>query len=185
MRTFRAVILGMVWILGCNHNDDMMQTIQVSPDNGETNIEINKTVALAFDSPMDKSVVQRNFHMMTKQKMQTVSDSMMLYMGMMGMMTHGDSLTIYDGMRRMMGNWMMRGTFTWNSDSTGCTFDPDSLMMANTQYAVHMGREMMKTTDGNMMQGTGMMSTGNHGMMGNAGGMMHDDRMISFTTGSK
>ncbi|MBL7960604.1 Ig-like domain-containing protein [bacterium] len=176
------VFFGLLWVVGCHDNDDMMQTLKISPNDGETNVALNKNIELDFDTPMARSVVQRNFHMMTTQKMQTIADSMMVYMVMMGMMTHGDSATIYDGMMRMMDNNTMRGTFVWNSDSTRCTFDPDSLMMPGTQYRMHMGREMMTMTG--MMQGNGMMSGDNHEMMGNAGGMMHGDRMTYFTTGN-
>ncbi|MBL7995218.1 Ig-like domain-containing protein [bacterium] len=182
MKISTMVLLGLLWVMSCSNNDDMMQALRISPKDGETGVALNKNIELDFDTPMARSVVQRNFHMMTTQKMQTIADSMMVYMVMMGMMTHGDSATIYDGMMRMMDNNTMRGTFVWNSDSTWCTFDPDSLMMPGTQYRMHMGQEMMTMTG--MMQGDGMMSDDNHGMMGNAGGMMHGDMMINFTTGN-
>jgi hypothetical protein len=182
MKISVMAIIGLLWVLGCSNNDDMMQALKVSPDDGETNVALNKNVTLNFNTPMVRSVVQKNFHMMTTQKMQSIADSMMIYMGMMGIMTHDDSAAIYTGMMRMMDSNAMRGTFTWNSDSTQCTFDPDSLMMTNTAYSMHMAREMM--TIAGMMQGDGMMSENNHGMMSVAGGMMHGDMMTNFTTGN-
>ncbi|MBL7995729.1 Ig-like domain-containing protein [bacterium] len=185
MRTMKIsamAIIGLLWVMSCSNNDDMMQALGISPSDGEINVALNKNVKLSFDTPMVRSVVQKNFHMMTTQKMQSIADSMMVYMGMMGTMTHDDSATIYSGMMRMMDSSAMPGAFMWNSDSTQCTFDPDSLMMAGTQYRMHMGREMMTMTG--MMQGDGMMSDNNHGMMGDAGGMMHGDMMINFTTGN-
>jgi hypothetical protein len=182
MKISSMAILGRLWVMSCNDNDDMMQALKISPKDGETGVTLNKNVILNFDTPMKRSVVQKNFHMMTIQKMQGIADSMMVYMGMMGMMTHDDSAAIYTGMMRMMDSDAMHGTFMWNSDSTQCTFDPDSLMMGNVEYSMHMGRDMMTMTG--MMQGDGMMSDGNHGMMGNAGGMMHGDMMTSFSTGN-
>lgn len=181
MELSAMVIIGLLWVLSCGNNDDMMRAFSISPDDGATNVALNKNVILNFDTPMVRSVAQKNFHMMMSSKMQGISDSMMTYMGMMGMMSHNDSLSIYDGMMRMMDSNTMHGTFMWNSNSTQCTFDPDSLMIANTPYAMHIGREMMTMTG--MMQGNGMMSNENHGIMGNAGGMMHGDMMIYFTTG--
>lgn len=169
-------------IAGCDNNDNTMDLMSVSPRDGESNVALNKNVTLSFDNPIARSVVQRNFHMMTTQKMAVIRDSMMTYMGMMGMMTHNDSLDIYDGMMRMMDNTAMHGMFTWNADSTQCVFDPDSLMIASTPYSMHMGQEMMSMVG--MMSGDNMMSSGNHDMMGDAGGMMHGDMMTSFTTGN-
>jgi uncharacterized lipoprotein NlpE involved in copper resistance len=182
MNILAMAIVALVWVLGCDNKDDMMQALRVSPDDGETNVALNKNVLLSFDTPIARSIIQRNFHLMTTQKMETIADSMMYYMGMMGMMTHDDSVTIYSGMMRMMDSNAMHGTFVWNSDSTECTFDPDSLMMANSQYEIHMGREMIAITG--MVAGNWMMSDDNHGMMGNAGGMMHGDMMIYFVTGN-
>lgn len=185
MRTMKIsamAIIGLLWVMSCSNNDNMTQPIRVSPDDGETNVALSKNITLNFDEPMVRSVVQRNFHLMTTQKMNGIRDSMMTYMGMMGVMSHGDSVSIYDGMMRMMDNNTMRGMFSWNADSTQCVFDPDSLMMGNVSYSMHFGREMMSMTG--MMDGEGMMSDGNHGMMGDAGGMMHGDMMTSFSTGS-
>ncbi|MBL7995570.1 Ig-like domain-containing protein [bacterium] len=182
MKISTVAIIGLLWVMSCNDNDDMMQALRISPNDGETNVALNKNVVLNFDTPLVRSVVQKNFHMMTTQKMQGIADSIMASMGMMGMMTHNDSATIYNDMMRMMDSNTMHGTFMWNSDSTQCTFDPDSLMMPGAQYQMHMGREMMVMTG--MMDGDGMMSNDNHGMMGNAGGMMYGDMMINFTTGN-
>src|SRR3990172_1782003 len=56
------------------------------------------------------------------------------------------------------------GRFTWNSDSTGCTFRSDSLLSPRTLYTIHMNREMTQM----MERRLGSMGT----MDGHLGGMM-------------
>jgi hypothetical protein len=67
-----------------------------------------------------------------------------------------------------------RGMFFWNSDSTVCTFRPDSMLSPTTQYMVHFGQEMVQ-----MME----MRMGSMGSMsGHGSGMMSSDMMFHFTT---
>lgn len=177
------IATAVLWLTACTKDDNSPPVLTISPENGETNVTLNKNITLEFPSQVTRSTVQANFHMMNNQKMTMIRDSMLNNMSMMGMMmNHNDSITIYNGMMSMMNRYRMGGTFIWNADSTQCIFDPDSMMTPNSEYAMHMGREMMQMM--NMTQGDGMMTDGNHGMMGNAGGMMQGDMVMSFSTGS-
>jgi hypothetical protein len=67
-----------------------------------------------------------------------------------------------------------RGTFSWNSDGTLCTFKPDSMMVPKTQYMMHL--------DGNVTQ---MMQSrlGSMNMMaGHGAGSLGGEMMFHFST---
>ncbi len=174
---FAVIALGAIALVGCSKKSSSMvdptvpTSLSVNPTDGQAAVRLDAGVALTFAKPVDRVTVERNFHLMSQRSMPDSvcpDRTMMPHGGMTGVMN--DSLM----MRHMGQVHSMGGRFTWNGDSTMCTFRPDSMMTPRTQYMIHMGREMMQ-----MMQ----RRMGDMGMMGNHGnGMMQDDMMLHFTT---
>ncbi|MBL7995730.1 Ig-like domain-containing protein [bacterium] len=189
MKTLCAILTtALVLILGCNREEVRSdEPLAVMPFEGATSIKRDANITLTFDKPVNPATLEKNFHLMTYQDMEMILDSMMSGTSMMTM----DSCRM-DSMMTMMDSVSMMGKFTWNQNNTECVFDPDSLMMTNREYTVHLGREMMQSIG--MNHGDGMMSDDNENMMGGmmdgtTGGMMGNesgmdgDMMIRFTTG--
>lgn|GEM_PF-1150528 len=168
-----------VVITNCNKADSPIaanttaQPYQVTPADGTTGVNLGQTIKITFAKPVERGTVERDLHLLSERSMGDSLCPMATKMGQ-GMM----SGTMMDDVMQpgMMSGAMMdtlqmrqhriRGTFTWNRDSTICTFKPDSLMMPQTQYMIHFGQQMMQMMErriGNM----DMMAGYGTGMMGN------------------
>ncbi|MBI4547193.1 MAG: hypothetical protein HY707_04380 [Ignavibacteriae bacterium] len=164
-------------MVGCtNHSMSLMDDVSsayfsVIPNDGDTNVPLDATIVLTFAKSVDRTVVEQNVHLISELAMADslcpVNDSMGHGMMQMAMI---DSTK----MNHLVDQHSMRGRFEWNDASTRCAFRPDSLMMPNMQYMIHMGREMMRMMENRM---------GNVGMMGGHGeSMMSEDMMYHFRT---
>jgi len=150
---------------------DKQQALIVSPADGSTGVQLNATVILSFARPVMEEIVEDNFHLISTKDM---ADSMSMGHPMMGhsnmMMAMLDS-TIMHHLDRYHST---HGGFTWNSDSTRCTFVADSMLSGNTQYMIHLGDEMVKM----MKEHLGDMGS----MPGMGTGQLSENIMLHFTT---
>ncbi|TAK62709.1 MAG: hypothetical protein EPO24_04770 [Bacteroidetes bacterium] len=179
MKTLLSIIslVLLLGIAGCSDDssssmpEDTQQQFTITPNDGATNIRLDASITLSFAQPVDRAVVQQNFHLISELAMADslcpVSDSMNHGMMNTAMM---DSMK----MNHVANQHSTPGTFIWNTESTKCTFQPDSMMMSNMQYMLHMGQEMMQMMNSRM--GTmGMMS-------GHGTGTMSETMMYHFRT---
>lgn len=142
----------------------------VAPADGQTNVRLDAGIVLSFAKPVDRTVVERNIHLISERMLadSLCPDSMMVsHGGMSGVMM--DS-----AMMRHVGRvHATPGRFLWDG-GTNCTFIPDSMMTPQTRYMIHLGPEMMQM----MRDRMGEMGT----MGGHGNGIMRDDMMLHFTT---
>lgn len=147
----------------------------LSPADGQTNVRLDAPVVLTFAESVDRAIVERGFHLINGSAM---ADSLCPLPSLMGQGSMMDSTasTMMDSstMHHLDQAHSMHGQFTWNTDTTFCTFKPDSLMTPRTQYIMHMDREMTQM----MEQRTGSMGT----MSGHRTGMMNGEMMFYFST---
>jgi len=148
--------------------------LQVAPADGATAVRLDAGVQLSFGVAVDRSAVERGFHLISEANMTgPCPDS--------SMGTHGS-------MDNIMGNPSMlahmdavhatHGGFSWNAAGTSCTFMPDSLMRPETHYMMHMSREML-----DMMGQMGGSMGGGH-MTGSGDMVAHFQTMTSDDHGS-
>ncbi|MBI5215919.1 MAG: Ig-like domain-containing protein [Ignavibacteriae bacterium] len=172
-----ALIVVMI-LVGCSNDDSMttmnnqpISSLTIAPTDGATNVRLDESITFTFIKPVDKKTTERNIHLVSQFAM---ADSLC---PVNNMMAHGDmNMAMMDSMKmnHLMNQHNSLGRFTWNGDSTQCTFTPDSMMMPNMQYMIHMGQEMMQMMQSRM---------GNMGMMNNHGtGMTSNDMMYHFRT---
>ena len=192
MRTMQIVTCLFVCIMAlvgvsCNKannpiaSSDLTQPYQIIPADGATGVNLGQTIKITFAKSVERGTVERDFHLLSERSM---GDSLCLMASMMGQgMMSG---TMMDAMMQpgMMSGAMVdslqmkehriRGAFTWNRDSTLCTFKPDSLMMPQTQYMIHFGQQMMQMMERRI---------GNMDMMaGHGNGMMENHAQFHFWT---
>lgn len=179
LKSFVVVVLVAIGVAGCSKNSSSPSgttrtppaNLTVSPSDGEGNVRLNAAVTFTFGRSVDRAVVERTVHLISERAMadSLCPDSLMMSHGGMSNAMMDSSM-----MRHYGQVHATRGRFTWNGDSTMCTFRPDSMMAPRTQYMIHMGREMMQMMRNRM---------GDMGMMGGHGsGMMQDDMMLHFAT---
>ena len=173
-----AALIIIAVIGGCTKdNQTSMMTgsttpqVTVTPSEGATNVRLDASLTFTFAKPVDQTITERNLHLFSQKDMQDSACPMGMGTGQ-GMM---DSAMMDSAMMsHLVAQHNTHGRFQWNSNGTTCFFLPDSMMMPNMPYMIHMGREMMQ-----MMQ----TRTGEMGMMGGHGtGMMSGDMMYHFTT---
>ncbi len=171
-----AIIIGLL-IVGCTKDasspvgDVQSTSFSVIPNDGATNIRLDAGVQFNFAKQVNRSDFERSVYLISEFAM---ADSMCPVSDSMG---HGNmDMAMRDSM--MMNHLDDRhgtsGHFQWSDDNKQCTFKPDSMMMPNMRYMIHMGREIMRMMEDQM---------GNMGMVGGHGsGMMNDDMMYHFRT---
>ncbi len=147
----------------------------LSPTDGQTNVRLDAPVVLTFAKSVDRATVERGFHLISASAM---ADSLCPLSSLMGQGSMMDSMTnsMMDSstMHHLDQYHSMHGQFAWNTDTTFCTFKPDSLMTPRTQYMMHMDRGMTQM----MEQRMGSMGT----MSGHGTGMMSAEMMFHFST---
>ncbi len=153
------------------YETDKQPALIVSPADGSTGVQLNATVTLSFARPVMEGIVENNFHLISARDM---ADSMSMGHPMMShsnmMMAMSDSAI----MHHLDRYHSTHGDFSWNSDSTLCTFFADSMLAGHTQYMIHLGGEMVKM----MKEHMGDMGT----MHGMGTGQLSDNIMLHFTT---
>ena len=164
-----------VFLTGCSdmnmsHNEELIK-FNILPSDGASNVRLDENIKLTFDKPMDRLIVERNFHVYSEKGM---SDSLCPL---------GASMNHTEMMLAMQSSAMMQhlsefhhleGSFSWNSESTVCIFTPGQMLMPDMLHMMHIQSGMM-----NMM--TERM--GNLGMMnGHGSGSMMNEMMMHFIT---
>jgi hypothetical protein len=145
--------------------------LSTTPSDGANGIRLDAQIALTFLKPVEKAVVENNFHLISERDM---ADSLC---PVSKTMAHGNmTMTMIDSgqMRHLDQIHATRGRFSWNSDSTRCTFAADSLMTPRTQYMIHLGRDMVEMVE----RRVGSMKM----MSGHGSGMMSSEMMFHFST---
>jgi hypothetical protein len=168
-------------ITGCSENSMMnmeeQTPISVYPSDNAYGVRLDERIVLNFAKPVNRQIVENNFHLISEKDMADSSCSFG------NDMNHGDmSMAMMDSakMNHLMDEHKTTGRFSWNSGSTECVFIPDSFMTPNMNYMIHFGSEMigmMNDMMGNMMGGTMM-----NGMEGMGTGDMTGHMMLHFTT---
>jgi hypothetical protein len=145
--------------------------LSTTPSDGSNGVRLDAQISLSFATPVEKAVVERDFHLISERDM---ADSLCPVSQMMG---HGNmTMTMMDSgkMHHLDQVHSTHGRFSWNSDSTRCTFAADSMMAPRTQYMMHLGHEMMEMIE----RRVGSMKM----MSGHGTGMMSDEMMFHFST---
>ena len=173
-----VIIAGVVTLalIGCSRDSlpvtaSQQSPIVVNPGDGQSGVRLDAGIILTFAEPVDRSVVERDFHLISEWAM---ADSLCSFSADMN---HGNMMTAMSDstkMHHLDQNHSTRGGFLWNNESTVSTFKPDSMMTPKMQYMIHMGREMVEMME-NRVGAMGMM--GGHGS-----GMMSNDMMLHFWT---
>lgn len=166
-------------LYGCaNEDQEAMMTgntisqITITPNDGATDVRLDALVTLSFAKPVDRSITERNLHLLSQKDMADSSCSMGMIRMSIGMMD--SAMMDSSKMNHLAGQHGTNGRFQWNNASTLCSFVPDSLMMPNMSYMIHIGREMTQMMETRM---------GSMAMMGSHGvGMMSGDMMYHFQT---
>ena len=178
MRTSFVVLVAitLLTIVGCTKetstvNSPATPAVTLSPADGETSVQLDAAITLQFAKPVDPALVEKQFHLISERDMadslcpystQMDHSNMMVVMSDTGKMHHLDSAHA------------TRGTFSWSSGNTVCTFRPSAMMGSKTSYMMHMGADMVSM----MEQDTGSMQN----MTGHGQGMMSNEMMFHFTT---
>ncbi len=143
----------------------------VTPGDGVANVNLDTPIVFTFRKSADRQNVERNFFLISEKGM---ADSLC---PVSTMMSHGNMMTAMSDsskMHHLDQYHSTRGRFTWNGESTQCTFQPDSLMTSGTHYMIHIGRDMVRMIEQRM---------GDMGMMGGHGtSIMSSDMMLHFWT---
>jgi hypothetical protein len=143
----------------------------LSPTDGQTNVRLDAPVVLTFTKSVDRATVERGFHLISEKAM---ADSLCPVSPSMGHGNMMNSMTDSSKMHHLDQYHAMRGQYLWNTDSTLCTFKPDSMMTPQTQYMMHVDREMTQMME-DRMGGMGMMT-------GHGTEMMSTEMMFHFST---
>jgi len=144
--------------------------LSISPQDNQTAVSTSGTVSLTFSKKVDKVVVENNFHLISAMAFidSLCPVSKTFHHGTM-MSAMNDTLM----MNHLDNYHSVHGSFTWNSDSLVCTFQPDSMLTRNMQYMIHLRQEMVTMMNQRM---------GNMGMMGQQGMSGGSAMMFHFTT---
>jgi len=179
MTTKLLAILSTLLVGGC-YRDTMLpyepelssqSFLSVSPSDGESSVRLDVPITLFFAKPVEQAFVERGFHLIGERAM---ADSLC---PISSTMDHGNIMsTMADTsmMRHLDQYHLTPGRFAWNSDSSRCTFKPDSKLSTRTLYMIHLNREITKM----MEQRMGSMGT----MTGHGTGMMSSDMIFHFFT---
>lgn len=149
---FLAIALVLALAPGCSKQSTspspVPEGLSISPSDGAVGVRLDAAVTLSFGSAVDRSIVERSFHLLSEAAM---TDSMCLVdsssaIDMTSMMTDSDM------MGHMLQTHAVPGTFRWNGD-TECVFTPDSGMTPDTRYMIVVEGEMPDMMNGTPMPG--------------------------------
>ena len=170
-----AVIVAIA-LVACSKDSPSVIALQpaplvVNPVDGQTGVRLDAGVILAFARAVDRSVVERDFHLISERAMAYSLCPISTTMDHGKMM---NAMADSSNMHHLDQTHSTRGGFLWNNENTVCTFRPDSMLTPKIQYMIHMGREMMDMMQGRMGD---MNAMGAHGS-----GTMSNDMMLHFWT---
>lgn len=180
-----ALLSAAVLSAGCSKDKTevtapMAPALSVSPADQTLSVPLDGKIVLTFAKPVDPKTVESGFHLISQSDM---ADSLC---PVAQNMDHGDmNMAMMDTLKMSHLDQIhsVKGTFSWNSDFTQCTFTPDSMMNPNTTYMMHIGKNMMDMMNGMMgnmdgMSGAGMMG----GMSGGSSSPLPGHMLMHFTT---
>lgn len=164
-------------ILGCTKMDQATAPIAnapilVAPADGATSVRLDESIVFTFAKSVDRKIVEQSVRLISERAM---TDSLCPVSTTMG---HGRmDMAMMDSMKmnHLMEIHSSPGKFTWNGNSTLCTFTPDSMMYPNMDYMIHMDGDMMRMMANRMGDNMSMMS--GHGKTS-----MKDDMIYHFRT---
>jgi hypothetical protein len=172
-----VIVISLV-VAGCSaDNGASMMTntntskFTVTPPDGATGVRLDAGITMSFEKPVDRDVVEWSLHLFSQQDMMD-STCPMSAMAASGMMDSAmvDSMS----MNHLISSHGTPVHLEWNSVSTVCIVRPDSMMMGDMRYMIHLGPDMMQMLEARM---------GDMGMMaGHGEGMMARNMMIHFQT---
>ena len=149
----------------------LKEFLALNPTDGETSVRVDAPVVLIFTKQVARAAVERGFHLISER---AIADSTCPISQTMGHGNMMSSMIDSSKMRHLDQYHSTKGKFMWNTDSTRCTFQPDSMMTPQTQYMIHMDRGMTQMME-QQRGGMGMMS--GHGV-----GAMSGEMMLHFFT---
>ena len=164
---------------GCSRETEMPNSPDIfleeffvlNPSNGQTSVPLNAPIILSFAKPVDRSIVERSLFLISENAM---ADSLCPVSTTIGHGNMSDAMADSAKQHHLDRYHATSGKFLWNTESTRCTFQPDSLMTPRTSYMLRMNREMTQMFDQRM---------GSMGMMGGHGtGVMIGEMMFHFFT---
>lgn len=178
MRRFTVMVLFFAGVLaaGCSEESDSPVTpqsptlVSVSPRDGAGGVSLDAPIVLGFSAPVDRDLVQNELRLISEW---AISDSVCPDSATMW---HGDMEHCMDDpevMRHLDRHHATHGSFSWNANSTVCTFQPAERMIQSTRYMIHIGTDVARMCDGSMAR---MMDR--HGHDHGPGG----DMALHFTT---
>jgi hypothetical protein len=150
-RSAGLLLLGVILLAGCTDNGSVPtapagSAFRLTPGNEATGVKLDASVTLSFDTAVDHATVEGGMHLIAEPRMYD-PDPSMSHPGSM------DDVMMDPAMMNYMDTYhSTSGHFAWNSGSTICTFHPDSLMLPQTRYMVHLRGSMV-----HMMPGMGGM----------------------------
>lgn len=107
----------------------------ISPSDGQSGVQLDAGIVLTFPKPADRSVVERNLHLISELAM---ADSLCPVSTSMGYGDMDIALSAGGGcafgamdpikMNHLVDRHRTSGRFQWDGDGTQCAFKPDSLM---------------------------------------------------------
>ena len=172
-----TIMVVIVCITGCSKDSTSMmgssQTVNftVNPKDGTTGVRLDAGITVNFAKSVDRTVIEKNLHLISEFDM---VDSLCPISDSMGHGMMGNAMMDSMKMNHLMVQHRSSGKFQWNGNNTRCILQPDSMMMPNMRYMIHMGSDMIKMMESQM---------GDMNMMGNHGtGMMKNDMFYHFTT---
>ncbi|MDI6802728.1 MAG: hypothetical protein QME58_02630 [Bacteroidota bacterium] len=172
-----TLIVVAVGISACSKDStSMMGSLQnaniiVEPKDGTAGVRLDAGITISFAKSIDRAVVENNLHLISQFAM---ADSLCPISDSMGHGMMDNVMMDSMKMNHLMSQHRSSGQFQWNGNNTQCILQPDSMMMPNMRYMIHMGSEMVKMMESQM---------GNMNMMGNHGtGMTASDMFFHFTT---
>ncbi|MFA6540533.1 MAG: Ig-like domain-containing protein [Bacteroidota bacterium] len=169
-------IAAILLFFGCKKEDmagvntPASASLTISPADNQSGVSAAADIVVTFERKIDPGAVQNNFHLISAE---SLADSMMPGNTMMGHMSMMSAMGNRSAMNYLDSVHSLHGSFTWNTDSTICTFDPDSLFHATTQYMIHFDQPMVDMMEQRM---------GSMEMMGYNGSSTETGLAFHFTT---
>jgi len=161
-----SVLLVVAVATGCSRqaSSPMQPAVRVVssvPADGATAVRLDAGVTLDFGTAVNRGTVEGSVHLLAEPDMFSVcpDPSMGSHGTMESVMNDTNMLSHMDQVHATAGR------FSWNAAGTVCTFQPDSLMLPQARYMVHMSGGMFEMM---RQMGVGMMG----GRMNTTGDMM-------------
>ncbi len=172
-----TIVIAVLVLTGCAKDSTSLlgssptANFTILPKDGAAGVRLDEAITINFGKPVDRAIVEKNFHLISELAM---ADSLCPISDSMGHGMMGNAMMDSMKMNHLKSQHRTSGKFQWNGNNTQCILQPDSMMIPNMRYMIHMGSDMIKMMESQM---------GNMNMMGNHGtGMTANDMFYHFTT---